>query len=467
MAVYNPITDAEIAAGQPVFGPVGFAKTVQQNFEFLLAAVGTIDLHDVQNGSFEIEDPDNPGSPLAWDISLYPGGANSLNDLTPAHGALSLCFTHPGGASNGGGFGDSNFVPIQAVDEIWLHWLHWVTAAGMRVMTDIRYFDKDLVFISSENVYDSVSNPTSPFHTSIQVTTVPATARFVRVRLVGGEPTVDVAGNAYFDDIEIDFKQADDSVYNETIRDAAVSQAKLKTSQSTAQFSTALASNQGENRSIPGGTYAFGHQLQVSSSGFPVLPTGGWEFPDQQIPPFGPTARIKLVTFKQTGAGTVTVDLHVRYVTSSGEIYWMFFLRDKDTGYLTGGWECPDHVCFGNGGDPEKLQHPFPDFDPDKHDIIVIQGPQDDKGRYPQWVYDIKAEHKASGRSILTVVREDYDINTDDPPVWDARPVTVGLDDDDVYPGKEGARIIKKGVTKPDWMLHGKLVKKTGIETSP
>lgn len=461
MAIYNPITDEEIDAGRPVFGPVGFAKKVQQNFEFLLASVGTIDLHDVQNGSFELEDDENPGSPLAWDISLYPGGANSLNDVTPAHGALSLCFTHPGGASNGGGYADSNFVPIQAVDELWLHWLHWVTAAGMRVMTDIRYFDKDLVFISSENVYDSVSNPTSPFHASIQATTVPATARFIRARLVGGEPTVDVAGNAYFDDMKVDFRQADATVYNETLRAAAVSQAKLKTSQSTAQFSTGLAGDQSANRILPGGEYGFAHQLQVAFTAGAVLPTGGWEFPDKQIPPYGPTQLIKLVTYKATGAGTVTVDEWVRYVTSSGEIYWMFFLRLKDTGYLTGGWECPDHVCFGNGGDPEKLQHPFPDFDPEKHDIIVIQGPQDATGKYPKWVRDIKAEHKASGRSILTIAREDYDIVTDTPPAWDERPVTVGLDDDDVYPGKEGVRIIKKSVTKPDWMLHGKLVKKT------
>ena len=460
MAVYNPITDDEIASGQPVFGPVGFGKTVQQNFEFLLAAVGTIDLHDVQNGSFELEDPDNPGSPLAWDISLYPGGANSLNDTTPAHGALSLCFTHPGGASNGGGFADSNFVPMQAVDELWLHWLHWADAAGMRVMTDIRYFDKDLVFISSETVYDSVSNPTSPFHASIQATTVPATARFIRVRLVGGEPTVDVAGNAYFDDMKVDFRQADATVYNETLRDAAVSQAKLKTSQGSIEHTSSVAGYNSAPKVLPGGEYGFAHQLQGSASGA-SNPTAGWEFPDQRSTPFGPIQSIKLAVNKVSGLGSVTATMFQRYVTSSGEIYWMFFLRLKATGFITGGWECPDHICFGNGGDPEKLQHPFPDYDPDEHDIIVIQGPQDAKGRYPQWVYDIKAEHKASGRSILTVAREDYDIITDDPPAWDSRPVTVGLDDDDVYPGKEGVRIIKKAVNKPDWMLHGKLVKKT------
>ena len=59
------------------------------------------------------------------------------------------------------------------------------------------------------------------------------------------------------------------------------------------------------------------------------------------------------------------------YITSSGEIHWVFLLRDKTTGRLQG-YQAPDHPCFGHSGDPILNPHPFPDYDETKHEIIVI-----------------------------------------------------------------------------------------------
>ena len=41
-------------------------------------------------------------------------------------------------------------------------------------------------------------------------------------------------------------------------------------------------------------------------------------------------------------------------------------------GDIIAGWEAPDHPCFGNGNDPEKMPHPFHGVDPAKTDILVI-----------------------------------------------------------------------------------------------
>jgi len=71
------------------------------------------------------------------------------------------------------------------------------------------------------------------------------------------------------------------------------------------------------------------------------------------------TTTYKMIFRLGGGSEYFTAYAQWRYVTSSGEIYWLFILRDKQTGKELASWQCPDHPCFGNGGKPNLVQHPF------------------------------------------------------------------------------------------------------------
>ena len=61
-----------------------------------------------------------------------------------------------------------------------------------------------------------------------------------------------------------------------------------------------------------------------------------------------------------------------RYVTGSGRDYWVFAVVDKVTGKVIMVTAAPDHVSYGNGGNPILLPHPFYDIDETKQDIIIL-----------------------------------------------------------------------------------------------
>jgi hypothetical protein len=124
--------------------------------------------------------------------------------------------------------------------------------------------------------------------------------------------------------------------------------------------------------------------------------------------------------------GTVTGYAQQRYVTSSGEVYWVFLLRDRISGDIASAYEAPDHPCFGNGGKPGLVPHPFVNYDAEKFEITVITPS-------PEQVEEIDARRDSNNdtipdRSRLEVILEDYDIDDNAEGLeWPSIPVTVGL----------------------------------------
>ena len=59
------------------------------------------------------------------------------------------------------------------------------------------------------------------------------------------------------------------------------------------------------------------------------------------------------------------------YITSSGEIFWLFLLVDKATDEIIGMSACPDHPSFGHKIEPDELPHPFLNYDEGKHQIML------------------------------------------------------------------------------------------------
>ena len=101
--------------------------------------------------------------------------------------------------------------------------------------------------------------------------------------------------------------------------------------------------------------------------------------------------------YLETDAGSAFAQY--RYVTSSGIDYWVFLLIDKSSGDTIGASEASDHPSYGNGGDPDKVPHPFSDYDKTKHEVILL-----DKEICNQ----LKQESKDTGKSILDLIFADY-----------------------------------------------------------
>jgi hypothetical protein len=220
--------------------------------------------------------------------------------------------------------------------------------------------------------------------------------------------------------------------------DNSVSQVKLK----TAMGEVTLGNN--DHVVLPGGQYGFYPQIKGSSTATVAFASDNVNMPSNYVTNIG------------THNGDATTYARQRYVTSSGKDHWMFFLGDKATRRILASYQAPDHPCYGSGGDENDIPHPFGSYDPDKHEVILI-----DNEVLPQ----LKAK-VASKRSLLTVINEDYEIDFDSEPVYQPREI-IEVDE---YGDKEGEFLLK--IKTPEWakLLIGKdeiYLKRRLVKTLP
>lgn len=234
--------------------------------------------------------------------------------------------------------------------------------------------------------------------------------------------------------------------------DASITQAKLKTSLGSVSTTTT------EKLTLPGGQYGFYPQIKGSqNNALDTVYLGG---PFVSDVPSTYTSLIYLNVSVGTGYA------QQRYITSSGEIHWIFVLKDKKTKKILSIYQAPDHPCFGNGGKPLLVQHPFGSYDEKQHEIVVINPSLEEIEEME--LKTITNEDKPD-RDLLEVMFEDYEINESSRPKWPTIPVTVGLPK---YNTKKGKKIlidyrfmpietiikpIKKVIPKPSFIKIKKL----------
>jgi len=231
-----------------------------------------------------------------------------------------------------------------------------------------------------------------------------------------------------------------------TIAANAVNQSKLKST--IGSVYDEQGSTNYYNHTLPGGQYGFYPQVKAETPGdlsVMICSSGGT------------TAYVTNISMKTNvaGAGHDIWAQH-RYVTSSGEVFWIFILRDKSTKQIISMWQAPDHPCMGNGGKPLLCPHPFPEYDFDKQEIIVINPTP--KELQEMRLKTIQSEGKAD-KDLLEVIAEEYEIDEDSRPKWPDKEVTVGLPPkwDDAWHTGEAVEPIKKVIPKPDYILCRKL----------
>jgi len=231
------------------------------------------------------------------------------------------------------------------------------------------------------------------------------------------------------------------------IGSGAVSQAKLKTS-------TGSVSNNRlnfVNLTLPGGEYGFYPQIKGYISRAYI------QYSDAVLNDVASyTTNIALRPSEDYSYAYA----QQRYVTSSGEVHWVFILRDKTTKDTIAMYQAPDHPCFGNSGKPLLMPHPFGSYDPDKHEIIVINPSDEDVFNMQDAC--IMPEDKPD-RDILEVIMEDYEIDEELKTEWPKKEITVGLPRNiDWKRMPEGSKVVpvKKRIPQPEYITIRKLWKK-------
>ncbi len=148
----------------------------------------------VPNGSFETVT--TPPVPDGWVAIDDAGSTNAVDTTQSTDGANSYRFTSAG--SGGGSLTTDDFFPVNDVDQLRVNFDLFSDVAAVRNIVRVEWYDVTFISISDEDIYDSTANPAS--WTEFQlVGTPPALARFAKIKLIGIDPSVLLAGNTYFD----------------------------------------------------------------------------------------------------------------------------------------------------------------------------------------------------------------------------------------------------------------------------
>ena len=237
---------------------------------------------------------------------------------------------------------------------------------------------------------------------------------------------------------------------NSALLGASVGQAQLKSTTGL------LTNNDGVGwirRTLPGGEYGFWPQMRGYTNDFnPIYQV--YEASVGNIT----TSFVSYLCLNVVGAGK-TLYTQQRYIQASGEVYWVFILRNKLTQEIMSMWGAPDHPCFGNGGKPLLVSQPFGEYNPVLHDLIVIN-PSQAEIKEMQKAREVKDETKPD-RCLGEIMLNDYEINEDSDPEWPIEEVTVGLPPEwiELSPGSS-IEPIKKKIPRPDNIIVRSFKKK-------
>lgn len=184
------------------------------------------------------------------------------------------------------------------------------------------------------------------------------------------------------------------SITTDMIQVGAVTTVELKTATSEVTGNTTYA-----NYTLTGGQYCFYPQVKMSSTdaqdwwatichGNNLTTFAGW------------TTYATNISLYSGAAGTISAI--ARYVTASGEDYWLWIWVDKATKDIIGMSGAPDHPAYGNGDDFEAIPHPFRSYNSNTQEIILIEKSQ---------AKAIQLEAKEKGTTVLELVDRDYRID--------------------------------------------------------
>ena len=228
-----------------------------------------------------------------------------------------------------------------------------------------------------------------------------------------------------------------------TVGAAAISQSKLKTTFGEVTKKTTIWTK----HTLPGGQYGF----YPNYCGRPGGQMAGIHIVSSHVGIVS-TVYINSVDVGPMGSTEATAFVMQRYVAASGEIFWIFLLRDKTTKKIKETWIGPDHPCMGNSGKPLLRPHPFGGYNPETDEIVLINPT-------PEQLQDIRERTiQPEDKADLTLwqsIKMHYEIDEDSRPDWPTKEVTVGLPHkwEDAWHTGQSVQSIKKVIPKCDYVL--------------
>lgn len=225
------VTVTKPSVGEPTRKPL--VDLIIDNLTDLNARLSAFATSAIANGSFEF-DADGDGIPDGWTRTLYTGGSSAISTSQHISGDQSFSFTSTVLANGGGELEQTDFSVVAGgkyyMASVWV----WASVANVSHSAEVRWYDSAQSFISASVITSSNNSPTTATNTGLALQ-APATARFAKVRLIGGVPAGGSAtGTIYFDGVMFDEFATDTGRITEAALEAsAVSQSKLKSSSAT------------------------------------------------------------------------------------------------------------------------------------------------------------------------------------------------------------------------------------------
>lgn len=274
-------TDSQHDTGKPITKDL-FVDPVIDNLNDLNDRVGASGNQGLLNGSFEEGTVGASNTPSSWSWTASgSGGTYALTSTSgeQAHGQNGFKITHPGGASNGGGYIQTDeFIPVGQGDFVYLGWKLKVSAAnGAQNKVTLLWYkpDQTASTTTSTDIYNSTDGPTS-WTQCFSGAKIPSDATFYKVRLLGGDTATDPGSSTdiFFDDVRVVDGPGDVYGYSVEFTDQAKSAALVVGS---AQFVWVEAwggggSSDGSSgcRGAGGGEYVGGLFLASASTSYAV-----------------------------------------------------------------------------------------------------------------------------------------------------------------------------------------------------
>jgi hypothetical protein len=179
---------------------ISIPRDMMSNEDYLFGQLGSLP-QTIQNGGFEV-DSVGLGQPDNITITTFPGGSVSIDASVSGEGSQCLKFVDPGQPGAGGGTAEMDYVPCSELRSEYLGWIHWCNAPTMHNLVQVRFFDRNKIYLSTSPVYDSKANPTSATYFAASFLP-PAGARYYKIDLIGGHTDTSVAGTAWFDAVAL------------------------------------------------------------------------------------------------------------------------------------------------------------------------------------------------------------------------------------------------------------------------
>ncbi len=211
MSGTNTLTDEDISSGKPITGPDGFGLKTKNMFDDIYGILASFRIDQIKNGSFEACSLGDGKTPDNWDVSDYPGGSHSLDSSNPQVGKYALAFVHPGGVGNGGGYAETDYYDCSTklapnTKLLTFSWWHKCNNSVMKNLFYVRFYDKDKIWISDEilwcNLDTGALGSAATYRWYCGTIMPPSNAIYYKLRIVGGESSVNQAGTSWFDDIQ-------------------------------------------------------------------------------------------------------------------------------------------------------------------------------------------------------------------------------------------------------------------------